>query len=333
LTYVEHESVKLTPRWPRMAKANPGGGGGLRLIRGWRDGLLLPLLALAAATWSCGRAPDAAALPKYRIGFMICNSEQETLDRFRPLAAWLGREVGADFEPVAIDTVDFLKRVDGLDFTHTNSLLYVNMHRLNGVEVVAAEKAGPDGFRARGTILALRKSGIGTVADLKGRTFAFGPPLGPLSYMTQVDLLQRAGLDPDRDLASYSIPAGSFKHEKVVYGILFGRWDAGAVPLGDFHRMAKEGRIDADDFTVVAEGEPIPYCTFGRTQRVDDRPAAAVRDALARLDAGATVELDGEVVRVLARAGIDGYEVVREDEFDAVREMAKRTNMPPYQRY
>jgi len=94
----------------------------------------------------------------------------------------------------------------------------------------------------------------------------FGPSLGPLSYMSQMDLLQRAGLDPDEDLAFYSIPRGSFKHEKVVYGVVFGRDDAGAVPMNDFESMARAGRIDRDDWRILAKAEPIPYCTFARTQ-------------------------------------------------------------------
>jgi len=291
------------------------------------------LLAALALTLACRASPGGPERPRLRVGFMICNSEGETLARFRPLAAWLSHELDADVEPVAIDTVDFLKRADEVDFTHTNSLLYVALHRLHGAEVLALEREGPGGARARGAIVALKKSGITDLAGLRNRTLGFGPALGPLSYMSQVDLLQRAGLDPDADLASYAIPAGAYKHEKVVYGVLFGKYDAGATPRNDFDRMAREGRIDEADFVVLAEGEPIPYCTFGRMQRVDDRLATRFRDALLRLDATSTVELDGEVVRVLGRAGIDGYEPADERDFDGVREMARRTNMPPYQRY
>src|SRR5512135_1651571 len=81
-------------------------------------------------------------LPTYRIGYMICNSQQETLDRFLPLTKYLGEKLGVKFEAVAIDTNDFMKEVDKLDFTHTNSLLYIMMHRFNGVEILAAEKRG-----------------------------------------------------------------------------------------------------------------------------------------------------------------------------------------------
>ena len=268
-----------------------------------------------------------------RIGFMICNSEHETLQRFRPLTAYLSKKLGVQFEAVAIDTVDFTKEVDRLDFTHTNSLLYIIMNRNQGVEILAAEKSGSLGARAKGLIIALKKSHIRTVRDLKGKTMIFGPMLGPTSYMSQLDILLKNGIDPEGDLATYIIPEGTFKHEKVIYGVLFGKIDAGAAPLIDFERMVRDGRIDRNDFTVVAEGEPMPYCNFAVTQKVDEGLAKRFKQALLGLTKDDTVEVDGEVVKVLERAQIDGYDGCSDKDFNVVREMAKRTNMPPYQRY
>ena len=46
-----------------------------------------------------------------------------------------------------------------------------------------------------------------------------------------------------------------------------------------------------------------------------------------------TVEFNGERVSVLARTLTDGYDDIQDKDFDIVREIAKRTNMPPYQEY
>jgi phosphonate transport system substrate-binding protein len=269
----------------------------------------------------------------YTIGYMICNSEQETLHRFRPLTAYLSKKLGIPLEAKAIDTVDFTREVDALDFTHTNSLLYVIMNRNNGVEILAAEKSGSLGARAKGLIIALNKSGIRNVRELKNKTMVFGPMLGPTSYLAQLDILLKDKIDPENDLASYAIPPGTFKHEKVIYGVLLGKYDAGAVPLLDFERMAADGRIDRNDFTILAESEPIPYCNFGVTQKVDGALAKRFKQALLGIGKDDTVQVDGEVVKVLDRANVDGYEAIQDRDFDGVRDMAKRTNMPPYQRY
>jgi phosphonate transport system substrate-binding protein len=295
-----------------------------------RLGMALLLMGLLL---SCQRPSEQSAPRIYRIGYMICNSEQETLQRFKPLTAYLEKKLGVRFEIQAIDTADFTKHLESLDFTHTNSLLYIMMHRNHGVDILAAEKAGSLGARAKGLIIALKKSGLHRASDLKGKSMVFGPMLGPTSYMAQLDILIRNGIDPESDLSGYAIPAGTFKHEKVIYGVLLGKYDAGAAPLLDFERMTADGRIDREDFIILAENEPIPYCNFAVTQRVDDAFARKFKQALLALGKDDTVALDGQVLRVLDQAEVDGYADVSDSDFNGVREMAKRTNMPPYQRY
>ncbi len=296
------------------------------------------IAALALLLVSCSSQPQQQATEKkaaktYRIGFMICNSEKETLERFVPFTAYLSAKLGVNFEPVAIDTINFTREMENLDFTHTNSLLYIILNRFHGVRILAAEKKGSLGEKSQGIIIARKDSDIKSIGDLKGKTMIFGPTLGPTGFMSQVDLLQQAGIDPDNDLPFYTIPAGSFKHEKVAYGVLFERYDAGALPLDDIEIMTADGRLDPEDFTIVARAEPVPYCNFGVSQKIDDSFATRFKEALLALTEEDTVEVGGERVKVLDRALVDGYVDISDADFDPVREMAKRTNMPPYQKF
>jgi phosphonate transport system substrate-binding protein len=283
---------------------------------------------------SCSSAPETAKdLPKYRIGYMICNSEQETLDRFVPFTRYLSEKLGVTFEPVAIDTINFMQEIESLDFTHTNSLLYIMLQRFSGVEVLAAEKKGSLAHLSQGVIIVKGDSPITSITQLKGKSMIFGPSLAPTGFMSQIDLLQQNGIDPEENLAFYTIPGGSFKHEKVAYGVLFERYDAGALPIDDIETMAAAGRIDIDELRVIGKGQPIPYCNFGVTQKVDEALAKKFKEAVLALTQADTVEIDGEKVRVLKRALVDGFIDIADEDFDVVRELAKRTNMPPYQKY
>jgi len=281
---------------------------------------------------SCNSAPQEE-LKTYRIGYMICNSEKETLDRFLPLTKYLGEKLGVKFEMIPIHTNEYMKEVGNLDFTHTNSLLYIMMHRFNGVEVLAAEKRGSWGYGSQGIILTRKDSSIKTIEDLKGKSMIFGPMLAPTGFMSQVDMLQQHGIDPEDDLAYYTIPPGAFKHEKVIYGVMFDKYDAGAIPIYDFETMAETGQIDPDDFTIIAKGPVIPYCNFGVTQRVDEQFAAKFKKAVLGLTKDDMVDFNGEHIRVLDRTLTEGYQDISDGDFDIVREIAKRTNMPPYQEY
>lgn len=292
------------------------------------------MLLLAAVLFSCR---DTATLNRQekviKVGFMICNSEEETLYRFRPLTAYLGEKLGMKMEAVAVDTHRFTREVEAMDFTHTNSLLYIILNRFHGVRVLTADKQGPLGFRSNGAIVTRKDSGINGIMDLKGKSMVFGPMLGPTGYLQQYDLMLQGGINPEDDLAFYTIPAGTFKHEKVIYSVLYGKFDAGAFQMLDFERMIDAGKISAADFNIIAKGEPMPYCTFGYTQRVDESLAAEFKKVLLQIKPEDTVEIDGEKVSVLRRAGLDGFASVKDEDYNIVRETAKRTNMPPYQQY
>jgi phosphate/phosphite/phosphonate ABC transporter binding protein len=294
--------------------------------------LILTTLAFSA----CNSAPQKDAKPTgptYKIGYMICNSEKETIRRFSAFNAYLSKALNANFEMQAIDTTQFMNEIDTLHFTHTNSLLYIMMNQFNGVEILATEKKDSLGSKSQGVFIVRNDSEIKSIKDLKGKSVLFGPTLAPTGFMSQIDLLQNNGIDPENDLGFYTIPRGSFKHEKVVYGVLFERYDAGALPIGDIENMVNDNRIAEDDLRIIAKADPILYCNFAVTQKVDDKFAEKFKQVVLSITPETTVEYNGEVVKVLERALADGYEDAKNADFDDVREMAKRTNMPPYQKF
>lgn len=273
--------------------------------------------------------------PVVKIGYMICNSEKETLERFVPLTRYLSDVCGVDFQVVPVDTHDFEKRFKNGDFTftHTNSLLYVVLRENHGLQLIASEKRGKFGSRTAGAIIARKGSGIEKLDDIRGKRMAFGPMLAPTGYLAEYDLMLAAGINPEHDLGYYAIPPGSHKHEKLIYGVLYGKFDVAAAPVLDLETMARDGKISPDDFVILAQSKPIPYCTFGAARGADPALVKKVREALLALKPADTAEVDGERLKVLKEAWIDGYEELLDSDYDPIREMAKRVNMPPYQKY
>ncbi|MCK4839752.1 MAG: phosphate/phosphite/phosphonate ABC transporter substrate-binding protein [Desulfobulbaceae bacterium] len=294
--------------------------------------IIIVTLVMLTAISCTGKDKDRER-PTYKIGYMICNSEKETLERFIPFSKYMGDKLGVNFETIPIDTINFTREIEKLDFVHTNSLLYIILNRFHGVEVLAAEEKGSLGYKSQGIILTRKDSGLTKLADLKGKTMIFGPMLAPTGFMAQVDIMQKAGIDPEQDLAFYTIPPGSFKHEKVIYGVFFERYDAGSIPIDDLETMVAEDRVAMDDFNIIGRNEPIPYCNFGVTQKIDEALARKFKKAVLAITEDDTVEIDGESIKVLDRALVSGYVDIKNSDFDIVREMAKRTNMPPYQKY
>jgi phosphonate transport system substrate-binding protein len=266
---------------------------------------------------------------------MNCNNRQETMERFTPLTKYLSEKVGVNFVAVPVDTHDFESRFKKGEFaiSHTNSLLYIIMKERYGAELIASEKRGQFGTKTAGSLIARKGSGITKVADIKGKRLAFGPMLAPTGYLAEYDLMLRNGIDPEKDLAMYSIPSGSFKHEKAIYGVLFGQYDVAAAPVLDLEVMTREGKITPDDFVVLEQSPLVPYCTFSAPKGTSPELLNKVKKALLELKPTDTVEIDGERVKVLKSAWLDGYEQLPDSEFNILRDMARKVNMPPYQKF
>jgi len=294
---------------------------------------VLAVLLLAAVLLSA--CNQSATREKMRIGYMNCNSEQETVERFGPLTAWLSQQLDIDFELVPVDTQEFAERFAAgeFEFTHSNSLLYIILKKEQDLQLLATEKRGRYGARTAGTIISRKDSGIRTIADMRGKRMMFGPQLAPSGYLAQYNVMLDAGFDPETELSYYAIPTGSFKHEKVIYSVYFGEYDVAAAPALDLETMIRVGKISADDFNVIAESPIIPYCTFGSSNKVPGELAERFKQALLALRPETTVAYDGETVKVLGSAWIDGFEPLVDSDYDIIRTMAQKANMPPYQEF
>lgn len=293
-------------------------------------------LSLAAVVFlGCAGCRGAGDEKPLRVGFMICNSVAETRARFAPLAAHLAEQLGRRVEPVWLDTADFDEavRAGRFDLIHTNSYLYAWFHESYRFRVLAGEVRGKAGAYSSGTIIVGRESGVRTLADLKGKRFVFGPPFAPTAYLAPYWLLLEAGIDPEKDLGYYAFPAGSFKHEKAIYAVVDGAFDAGAGPALDLEVMEAEGKLLPADYRVIARGPRIPYCVFSAAASLPESTFQEIRKTLFAVNAETVAAVDGEVLKVLKSALVDGFVPLEEQEFDPVRAMAKRCNLPPYDKY
>ncbi len=303
--------------------------------------ILLPMILLLLVVSSCkpaGKVPvekeGVSDVKPLRIGYMICDGVEEARARFEPLTRYLEAESGIPLEAVYLNTFEVPEVFERgeLDIVHVNSLLYVIMHE-KGLEPLAGEKRGSLGYQSAGGIVVRADSPIKTLKDLAGKRMVFGPQLAPTGFLTQYELLLDAGVDPEMDLDYYAIPWGSYKHEKVVYALWLGAYDAAAVPLLDLELMIKDRRVGPEDLRVIVRGDPIPYCVFGVGPDVAPETAARIRSLLFNLLPEDTARVDGEVLSVLHRAKVDGFVPITDSDFDRVREMARKTNMPPYQEF
>jgi phosphonate transport system substrate-binding protein len=110
----------------------------------------------------------------------------------------------------------------------------------------------------RGQIMVRADSGIKTLADLKGKTFAYVDPASTSGHLYPKALLLANGHDPDK-LFSQSVFAGS--HNAVVLSLLKGEVDAGAAYDGSRLAVAKSYPDVFKKVKVIAYTQDIPNDT------------------------------------------------------------------------
>jgi len=273
--------------------------------------------------------------PPLRVAFQVCNSIEENRERFEPLTAYLAGKLGRRIVASHVNTFDFIERAQRKEFDvlQSNGYIYVNVKEKTGGTLLAREVKSDTGKDTGGLIVVRADSAVRVLADLKGKKMVFGPVLSPGGYLTQYYTMLSAGLDPEKTFGSYTFLPGAWQHEKVVYAILYGAVDAGAVKVGDIERMEAEGKVRRSDFRVIAASEPVPNCTFFALPHVDAETADQVRVALLALTNRDFVAVNGERLNVLHRDGTNGYAPARDEEYDILRKMARASNLPPYEKY
>jgi len=300
--------------------------------------LLAAVLTLQACKSDNGDKSSAVSISNgkpLRFGFMICDSQKMSQERFAPFAAYLEEQLGRKVEMVLKNTFEFesLIKNNEIDFFHVNSIIAVLLKEKYKADLLAIDIRGRNGYKATGTLIARKDSGIKTIEDMRGKSMVFGPALAPFGYMAQYALLLENNFDPEIDFSSYTIPAGAAKHDKVLYGVEYGKYDVGAAPRIDLDRLVDENIIDMDDYNIIAESDPMPYCTIGSRAEVDPALKEKVKNIALNLKQDESAMVDGEVLKVLKRMLIDGFAPVVDSEYDAIREDLKQCNMPPYTKY
>lgn len=194
------------------------------------------LLALACGpAWAAEQAPPPLVLAVHPY---LPSTEAQR--RFTPLAAYitnlLGRpvviRVGRDYDEhvAAIGT-------DGVDIAFMGPASYVLMVARYGRKPLLARIEVDGKPELSGVIVARTGDSLRSLADLRGRRFAFGDRESTMSSLVPQYMLQEAGV-PLSALAAYEY-LGS--HKNVALGVLSGDYDAGAVKREVFDELAPRG--------------------------------------------------------------------------------------------
>ncbi len=159
--------------------------------------------------------------------------------------------------------------IDGtLDIAWNSPLAWLDAQRQSGGTCRAIAMRDTD--RDRASYFVARSEGpVRTLADLRHRTLAVGASDSPQATLIPLGRLRREGLNPATDVTVRRFDLLVGKHGDHVGGereafesVRSGEADACAMLDLNWEGWVKDGTIDADRFTIVAETDRFDHCVF-----------------------------------------------------------------------
>ena len=218
--------------------------------------LLSSLLALMGA-FLIYVSPIEAGADVLRFGVGLYQPDKEKNDAtYRPLAEYIGRKLGREVKLYTVDTWEGLAKslANGeTDIALMGPWGYVLANHVAGAQAVSTilYDGKPEYFAI---MITHPKSGIKSIADLKGKTFAFGDKGSTSGYLIPNYHFQKNGID----INTYLGRVINTRHQAIELQVTRGEIDAGADYNRNRDAMISEGLIKAQDSVIFWTSDPLP---------------------------------------------------------------------------
>ena len=274
-------------------------------------------MVFAVCTLACGKSGSS---PKaLRVGFVPAEDAQQVMQNAQPLVDILRKELGMEIEPfVATDYTGIVEalRVHKLDVAFLAPASYVLAKNEANIKVILkSERKGIPYYYA--AIITRADSGIKNLADLRGKTFAFGDTLSTTGHVFPRKMLKEKGIDPTRDLKQILYSGG---HDATVLAVLNGKVDAGATYANSpdgmdtaWMRYLKDP-ADVKRIRAIAFSEPIPADNLVVSGGLDPKIVKKLEEVFVELSRDPKGK---KMLRDLYQ--IDGFVPATDQDYDSVR--------------
>lgn len=279
--------------------------------------------ALALAAPAQAASPDCPNNGVLRMGIEPYDTAARLIPVYQQIGKMIGEQIGCDvqiFVTTSYNAEIESMRNGKLEFAEFGPLGYVLAHQVAKAEAVATfanAKNEPDTYWA--SLVTWPGSGIKTVQEIKGHSFAFSDPASTSGHLFPAYGLRKAGIDPDKDIRA--IYAGS--HTSSFEALYNHKVDAGELNSEQMESAMQRGHYKDGDFVFLWKSNPIPIDPL--TVR-GDLPAAfkaKLIAAMQNVDLSKLPEADRKIM------GVHGLRTVPTDDkaFDGIRDLVKTLNI------
>ncbi len=222
---------------------------------------LAPRLARAADDLHVAFVPEVATTP-------------QSIAAKQPFVDWLehasGRTVNLIVPTNYAATVEAIGN-GSVDLAHFGGLAYLKASERYRAQALVQRSED----RAFHSLFITSSPDVKTLADVRGKSFAFGDVLSTSGHLIPAKDLLAANIDPDSDIQARF----SGNHTNTAIAVNAGQVVAGALDETVYHKLVTDKTIDPQKARVFRTSEPFIDYTWATTQSLDPRFRATLRDA------------------------------------------------------
>ncbi len=275
-----------------------------RLLRSLRAFAVLGLASFAALASTAAEDPKilrTALLPDENASTLIKNNAA--------LKAYLEKATGKQVELIV--TTDYSSMIEAMrrgriELAYFGPLSYVLAKGKADIEAFAVQvsKGEPT---YEGVIIANTSAGIEKLADIKGKTFAYGDQASTSSHLIPKAMLQKQNLQAGRDYSEQFLGT----HDAVAIAVQNGRAQAGGLSRPIFNSLVARGLISPDKVKVVQVSAPYPNYPWTMQANLTPELKTKIRAAF----------IDLKDPAILKPFKAEGFAAATDADYDSIRDL------------
>jgi phosphonate transport system substrate-binding protein len=287
--------------------------------------LALSLCLALLAVCSKGKPPPQSKIPPEKtilIGLIPEQNIFKQVERYEPLADYLSGKTGVRINLKILPRYGNIIsnfRTGGLDGAFFGSFTYTLAHETLGVSVIARPLASDNTSTYHGLLFVRKDSGIRTIADMKGKRFAFVDKATTAGYLLPLEYFHEHGVKNFRTYFRETYFAGT--HEDAILDVLNGKTDVGAAKNTVFQRMAEKDRRIMKELVILERSPDVPENGLALKKDIEETLRERFRAALL------TMHDDPEGKKVLERFGAIKFIPTTDRDYDPVYRYAREIHL------
>lgn len=211
--------------------------------------MLKPVLALAAGLALSVSALAAQAADVLKVSAIPDEAPTELLRKFKPLGAYLEKELGmkVEFVPVAdYPAVVEALATDRLDLAWLGGFTFVQVRLKTGSAIPLVQREQDAQFTSK---FISANPDVKSLADLKGKSFAFGSVSSTSGSLMPRYFMLQDGIKPE---TFFSRVGYSGAHDATAAWVQAGKVDGGVLNASVWDKLVAAGKVDTAKVKVFA---------------------------------------------------------------------------------